>query len=747
MLHDTQGLREFVGDTRQPVESLQVRRLHTVGPLGAAAFLLYLATTIAYFVYRIPLWNPRAPIFSSLMLAAELFGTMTLLLHVFSTWTLVERRAAPPPDGYDADILITTWNEPLDILRNTILAAKQVRYARDIWLLDDGCRKEMEELAQELGVRYIARSDRSHAKAGNLNNALKFTKAAFVAIFDCDHAPSPDFLERTLGYFIDPSVAFVQTPQDFYNTGSFQHRGSAETKEAWHEQTLFYRVIQPGKDHWNAAFFCGSCAVMRKAALDEIGGIATGTITEDMHTSLRIHKHGWNSVYHSEALAFGLSPATLDQYDTQRLRWGRGAMQVWLKEGILFRGHLTFAQRMAYFMSTITYFEGWQKAVIYFLPMVVLLTGSMPIIWAGWPLIEIFLLWFISGVLVNELFSRGYAKTIWTEEYNFFRFYTFMKATLALVIPIKWRFSVTPKGMDVDTGSPLRLWPQFLVAIGAIASIVVGTSIYVRHHHLPEGAYVANIVWLVINSAIAIKALAFATGRREHKRTEHRFPLPLLARIRTGDGAETQTAIAFDVSSRGMSLKLPANHPFGSLIQGDLILPNGPTAFRASVQRQIVQAGSSDVMLGLSFNWRTAGESDALNSCLYGNTLQWDVNNWSEVRKFRVWELFRHGSGKYQAPSSDWQLGRLRSSAGKVHCMIRRERDAFRILTYEQISLVDDYALQFDGLWVTGLKMDGYRQYSVGGGKVSVATLGGAKAGPFSSHREPKWIEKAGANR
>lgn len=742
MFHSIDSMEQYRDETRTPVEALGFRHHHSVGPLAAIAFAIYIAVTIGYFAYRIPLWNPEAPVMSGLMLATELFGVMTLLLHVFSTWTLVERRAPPPPEGYEADILITTWNEAADILRNTLLAAKQVRHARAVWLLDDGCRTEIKELAAELGVRYIAREDRSHAKAGNLNNALKFTDAPFVAIFDCDHAPSPEFLERTLGYFVDPKVAFVQTPQDFYNTSSFQHRGSAATREAWHEQTLFYRVIQPGKDRWNAGFFCGSCAVMRKSALDDIGGFATGTITEDMHTSLRMHKNGWDSVYHSEALAFGLSPATLDQYDTQRLRWGRGAMQVWLKEGMLLRGKLSLPQRLAYFMSTITYFEGWQKGIIYFLPMVVLLTGNMPIIWAGWPFIGIFLAWFLSGILVNEMFSRGYAKTIWTEEYNFFRFYTFMKATLALVIPIKWRFAVTPKGLDVQGNVLLRLWPQFLVAFGAIGSIILGTAIYLRHHHLPEGAFFANLVWLTVNGAIAVKALSFATSRR-NQRTEHRFPLPLLARVRVGDSEEVPeaTAIAYDVSSRGLSLRLPRHSRLGPVLHGQLVLPNGLVPFRGRIQRNIISSDRQEVILGLRFEWLKVSDADALNACLYGNTLQWDVNSWSEVKGFRLSQLWKRHAA---ADASSWHIGHLTSDGGRMRCLVRHDGDHFRLLSFEPLPQGERFRLRIQGRSEDGLQLEAYREYSIGGGRVCLALLHEQPKGTANFHREPKWMRQLG---
>ena len=740
MRHDIDHIQQF--DTRLGATS-EHRVLHRVGWLGVVSFALYVAITVAYFTYRVPLWNPASPVFSGLMLFAEVFGVMTLLLHVFSTWTLVERRAPPAPRDYDADILITTYNEPVDILRNTLLAAKQVRLARAIWLLDDGCRRNVEALANELGVKYIARADRSHAKAGNLNNALQFTEAPFVAILDCDHAPSPEFLERTLGYFIDPSVGFVQTPQDFYNTSSFQHRGSAESKEAWHEQTLFYRVIQAGKDYWNAGFFCGSCAVMRKSALKDIGGIATGTITEDMHTSLRIHKAGWSSVYHSEALAFGLSPATLDQYDTQRLRWARGAMQVWLQEGLLFRGRLTLAQRAAYFMSTITYFEGWQKAVIYFLPMAVLITGSMPLVWTGWPFVGIFLLWFVSGVVVNEIFSRGYAKTIWTEEYNFFRFYTFMKATLALVIPIKWRFSVTPKGHDTDSGIPYGLWPQFVVAIGTVASIIIGSVIYSEQNHLPEGAFIANVAWLTINGAIAIKALSFVAGRHNQQRSEHRFPLPLIGTLQLPDDAGKQTIIAYDASSGGMSIKLPAKMHVGKTVTGELLLPNGVMAFTASVRRNDIINDGTEQVIGLAFEWASDADADPLNSCLYGNSLQWDINNWSETRRFDLAGWFQR-EDKGNSATNDWEIGRLNGASTSASCLVQREENGFRILSYEPLSSSDVYSLRFGNDTEADLLLDGLRHYSVGGGRVYLGTLRKVPNGSMTFHREPKWTRSAG---
>lgn len=722
------------------LEGGRFRRLHPIGLKGQVAIVSYGLLTLAYFAYRIPLWNPQAPILSGCMLAAELFGVLTLALHVFSTYTLVERIAPPVPIDFEADIFITTWNESVEILRYTLLAAREVKHARDVWLLDDGCRPEMEELARELGVRYLSRVDRSHAKAGNLNNALAHSDAPYVAIFDCDHAPSPEFLERTLGHFTDPRVAFVQTPQDFYNVDSFQHRGSAETREAWHEQTLFYRVIQAGKDRWNATFFCGSCAIMRRSALDDIGGFATGTITEDMHTSLRFHKNGWSAVYHAEALAFGLSPANLEQYETQRLRWGRGAMQVWRQEGILLRGgQMTLAQRLCYFTSAITYFEGWQKAVVYFLPMIVLLTGKMPIIWTGWPFVLIFAAWLLAGLVVNEVFSRGYAKTIWMEEYNFLRFFTFIKATLALVIPIKWGFSVTPKNMNSDFRLFFRLWPQVLVTLGAIGSILAGSYIYEHRHHLPEGAYLANMLWLTINGALAIKSLSFVITRMRQRRSGHRFPLPIVARVANAGGAYRASivAIAEDVSSDGLNLRLDRPVDLGQDVEGTLLLPSGPLPFRGAVLRQVPTG--TGAMVGVRFTWADQREADRLNRCLYGNTLQWDVNNWAEVRRVKPWRLLPVWLMPEPTDAS-WELARIIHGADRVDCIVRPDGPVYRILSYAALPATSGLCLRFaHGDTVEPLQVTGYRQYELDGGFVHVAALATQALSLGGFHREPSW--------
>ncbi|MDH5764881.1 MAG: cellulose synthase catalytic subunit, partial [Gammaproteobacteria bacterium] len=238
--------------------------------------LIFLLVALNYFVWRLSTFNDNYFYFSLLIYVAELFGIMTTLLHLFMTWKLTIRVSPPQLDDRKVDIFIPTYNEPEDMLRRTLIAATSLDYPCKVWLLDDGDRPEMKSLADAFNVEYLARKDNQHAKAGNLNNALQYSDAEFIAIFDADHAPHKNFITNTIGYFRDDKVALVQTPQDFYNLDSYQHRSQRSVRRIWTEQSLFFRVIQRGKDYWNAAFFCGSCAIVRRASLDTIGGFATG---------------------------------------------------------------------------------------------------------------------------------------------------------------------------------------------------------------------------------------------------------------------------------------------------------------------------------------------------------------------------------------------------------------------------------------------------------------------------------------
>lgn len=227
------------------------------------------------------------------LIVAETFSYVDAWLFGLTMWRVRERGPAPPPDpAATVDVFITCYNEPIELVRATARAARDIRRPHGTYILDDGASPEMEAMAREEGVGYVTRSadwrDRPrHAKAGNLNNALLQTTGEFLLILDADQIPDPAILERTLGWFTDPEVALVQTPQYFVNVTESDPMGS--------QAPLFYGPIQQGKDGWNAAFFCGSNALLRREALMQLGIVGYVRDVEDtlrrvLRTSGRVIK-------------------------------------------------------------------------------------------------------------------------------------------------------------------------------------------------------------------------------------------------------------------------------------------------------------------------------------------------------------------------------------------------------------------------------------------------------------------------
>lgn len=616
------------------VDAIRHPALEPLRALPRLLVVLYLIMACVYLGWRPTTLNPAAPVFSWLLYGAELFGFATTLLHIFMTWKLTVRPPVPAPAGLSVDLLIPTYNEPVDIVRRTLLAARNLQYPCTIWLLDDGNRAEMAALASELDVRYLARTDNKHAKAGNLNNALLHCRGEFVAIFDADHAPRRDFLDRTLGYFMPPEVAFVQTPQDFFNIDSYQHRHAGNSRHVWTEQSLFFRVIQRGKDRWNSAFFCGSCAVLRRSALDQVGGFATATVTEDLETSVKFHEAGFRSVYLPEPMAFGLAPSNASAFLGQRVRWGQGAMQVVRREWLFLRSRLTLPQRLNYIASAATYFDGWQKGIFYFVPAWVLLSGTMPVVATAREFLPLFLPYFVLTFIVFEEVGRGYGRTRMIEQYNMARFAAFAWSTLALVRRTL-RFKVTSKdGVTAMRAETNSVSPQIVVALVNLAAIVGGLLIFRARQHLPVDGLIANIMWATVNLALAVLVVRFTMLRTRFRRREYRFPLPIPAMLSIG-GAR-QLMVVDDISPSGCRVygMFPESIARGDAVSGELHVPGGAIKFTATVAALIPgQTGPDHFIkaLGLVFDWQDDDSRDELETFLFGSDLQWHLHDLTET--------------------------------------------------------------------------------------------------------------------
>ncbi len=646
-----------------PVETLSRPRQFLVA--------IYVVVSFWYLLWRPDTFNAAAPWFSRLVYAGEVFGFVTALLHIHMVWRLSVREAPPAQAGLVVDVYVTTRDEPVEMLRRTLLAVNRMSYPHVTWLLDDGNRPAMRALAAELGVQYLARGRHQHAKAGNLNHALARTLGDFIAVFDADHAPARDFLTRTLGYFRDKRVAFVSTPQDFYNLDSYQHHNDAQSRLVWNEQSLFFRVIQRGKDTTNSAFFCGTCGVLRRRALDDIGGFAVDTVTEDLDTSVRIHRKGWRSVYHGEPLAFGIAAADFVPFVRQRVRWGQGAMQVLRRHRfLLFASGLTLPQRLNYFASTIMYFDGWQKALFYLAPGIVLVTGAMPISELSWDFVWRFVPYYLLTFWVFEEVGRGYGRALDVERYNMARYGAFVWSTLGL-LRRRLTFRVTQKQRvpDADHANRRFLWPQWAVLGMNAAAIPLGLLLQALGViALPAAALIANIFWALVNVVLARAVVGFTQRLSGFHRREYRFRIPLPALL-SGDSHHPYAGILDDVSADGFKYygRFPENTAPGDSLTGEILLPEGRLTFRATVCACFPGKRDGDVRaLGCRFDWAAPRDADALIAFLYGSDLQWKLNRLSDRSRTPLERLLRWirrpSRPTPDAPTDPWAAAVVRNA-------------------------------------------------------------------------------------
>jgi cellulose synthase (UDP-forming) len=516
--------------------------------------------------------NPDALVFSWFLWVLEAHAIVGVGLAAFSLWDT--RPVKPASDELPAGrtaVFITTYNEPVEIVLPTVAAAAELEGNPEVWLLDDGVRVEMRELADRFGVRYLGREDSSHAKAGNLNNALALVDAEFVAVLDADHVPHPQFLRRTLPYFNDPGLAVVQTPQDFYNEDSFEHvprRGRRRRHPAYTEQSLFYRVIQPGKNRWGAAFWCGTPAVLRTRALRDVGGVATDSVTEDLMTTIRFHRAGWRSVFHNEVLARGLAAPTAEEYTLQRRRWGIGAIQTLRHEKPLTDSRLTWQQRLSYAATFLAWFESVRVIGLLTIPPLVLLTGAAPI---AAPL-GVFAIWFVAyftmQLVAMIVLGRGQLRPIKSAMFDLIRLESSLIAVIVGWTGTEREFEVTPKGRSTARRIPVpRLLAGFaglhlIAAAWYVATFVGWTGLAYAAPGVAHGA----AFWALVN----VYLLGLAIGRVRsrdfgpERRRSHRHA------VRAPAAIAASPAILTDVSMTGAQLQV--REQVGAPLTGQMVL-------------------------------------------------------------------------------------------------------------------------------------------------------------------------------
>ena len=614
------------------------RLRHLSAVIAIIVTLYYLHWRVVYTL------NPDALFFSLALYGAEVFGAITTFLFYFTVWKPLSRKAPPPLYGWDVDVLIPTKNEPIHILRKTLLACNDLKYPHRTLVLDDGDRPEVKALCQELKCIYLARQTHENAKAGNINFGLMHSTAEFIAIFDADHVPLPHFIDRLIGYFRDENVALVQVPQEFYNIDSFQHSVDRKKKAIWGEQYLFFSLIQPGRDYWNAAYFVGSCAMLRRKALDDIGGVATGSITEDMLTSIRLHARGWSSVYHNENLAYGIAAETLKPFHIQRQRWGVGNWQVFRRANPLFIRGLTLPQRLCYLGSLIYPLEGLQKMIFYVTPPIALFTGVLPMRALDVNYLMHFIPYFAISIFGFNEMARGFGGQIMLEQFSMGKFFTYLKSMVIPFVPKKSKeFKVTPKGEEGRAPSSLIL-PQIAVLLASVVAIgwaLIQLLLGLRHD---DFIVAVNCFWALYNSGLALAILQYDYKKLFQKRTRFRVPdaIPAFYQLANADKPNRRHAVADNVTEDGLSLLVIGQVPIGQELSVDLMLPTRTLTFKCQiVQEQSISVEQYPVShMGLRFKEVPQDIKDVLSRYLSESSVSKFMNEYSTGYKTYIEKRF-----------------------------------------------------------------------------------------------------------
>ena len=561
------------------------------------------------------------------LLSAELYAwTILILGYIQTIWPLQRHVASLPSDTRlwpTIDVYIPTYNEPLAVVRPTIYAAKTMDWPADkinVYLLDDGKRAEFARFAKEVGVGYIARADNTHAKAGNLNHALAKTSGDYITIFDCDHIPTRSFLQLAIGWFFsDEKLALLQTPHHFFSPDPFEKNLSVFRAKP-NEGELFYGLIQDGNDIWNASFFCGSCAVLKRGPLEEIKGIAVETVTEDAHTALKLHRLGYTSAYLNIPQAAGLATESLSAHIGQRIRWARGMAQIFRLDNPFWGRGLNLGQRICYANAMLYFLNGLPRMIFVLAPLAFLLLHSY-IVFAPAVMIALYAIpHIVHSYLTNSKNQGKFRHSFWAEMYETALAWYILRPTIvALISPEHGKFNVTQKGgntpnkfFDWEVSTP------YLVLVG-LSLIGFGFGLW-RLFTGPADevlTVVLNLVWVLYNLTILGGAAAVAEEAKQVRRSNR-------VQVNRPVTVETQSEHAYaaeliDFSEQGLGIKVPTDCRIEEGQVVSVTLPEGPS--RRTFSAQVVSHRGQ--VLGMLLQIKSHAEHQAYIRATFARADAW----------------------------------------------------------------------------------------------------------------------------
>lgn len=581
------------------------------GPLPTIVMItLSITTSTRYIWWRVNEtlnWGDPIALFLGFgLLAAEAYAWFILILGFFQTMRPLKRKPVKLPKDTSSwptvDVYIPTYNEPLSVVKPTTISALALDWPEDklnVYILDDGKRDEFKEFAAEIGVGYIVRPNNFHAKAGNLNHAMRYTDGELIAIFDCDHVPVRSFLQMTIGQFVEDSkMCLVQTPHHFFSADPFE-KNLGNFAQTPNENMLFYGLIQDGNDLWDATFFCGSCAVIRRSAIEETGGFAFETVTEDAHTALKMQRKGYRTAYINIPQAAGLATDSLSTHVGQRIRWARGMAQIFRVDNPLLGRGLSLSQRFCYLNAAMHFFSGIPRIVFLTAPLALIYFDAY-IIYAPFLAILLYVVPTLMQVkITNSRIQGKWRYSFWGEVYEaVLAWYILKPTTVALFAPNKGKFNVTEKGglTDKDFYDWEISKPYLFLATINLIGLVVGVFRIFFGDPVQIGVLLISMAWALYNFMILGAAIAVAAEAKQVRRS-HRITANFPAALRDANGRTYKVRVT-DFSDVGVGVQLPADDLINVETDVDLIMSRGRRQF--SFPCKVINARKNRVGLILS---------------------------------------------------------------------------------------------------------------------------------------------------
>lgn len=563
------------------------------------------------------------------LLLAETYSFVVLLLgYVQVLWPLHRQPAPLPADPGQwptVDVLVPTYNEPLELVKTTLMAALALDWPADkikIYLLDDGRREAFRELCESLGVEYMVRGNNRHAKAGNINAALARTHGEFVAIFDCDHMATRSFLQLTMGWFLkDRRLALMQTPHYYFSPDPME-RNLGTFGRIPNEGELFYGLLQDGNDLWDATFFCGSCAVLRRTHLESVGGVATETVTEDAHTALKLHRRGYRSAYLAIPQASGLATESLSGHVGQRIRWARGMIQIFRVDNPLLGKGLTLAQRLCYLNAMLHFLYGLPRLIFLTAPLASLLFGLHVIHTSAVMLLAYAGPHVAMAYMANHRNQGRFRHLLWNEVYEtVLAWYILLPTLLALINPKLGKFNVTSKGGLVANSyfDAKIARPYIYLLLVNLLGILAGMW---HLYHSPNAGFTQtmwiNVFWTIYNIAVTGAAIAAARESKQMRGAHRVEALDMMVALRLPDDTLSQARVT-DFSVQGMAVET-RNYELMPGLKVQLGLSDGhETRFLPAMV--VNDRGGS--CFGLSYEPLTSEQQTWLVNCTFACADQW----------------------------------------------------------------------------------------------------------------------------